>query len=40
MSAMDAPSGDQRGFAICSGGFQSRRVWPDTASTTSSSAVQ
>ncbi len=40
MTAIDAPSDDQRGCAICSGGFQRERASPLAASTTYSSAVQ
>ena len=34
MTAMDAPSGDHRGYAIWKGGFQRDRVSPLAASTT------
>ena len=40
MTAIVFPSGEKRGQAICSGGFQSVRVAPVSAAIASSSATQ
>jgi len=40
MTATERPSGEKRGTAIWSGGFQIERVSPEAASTTNSSAIQ